>query len=367
LESKTKHYYIDSSINTRGFGSQKIARIAFYMKVTMSAPGKIALFGEHAVVWGQPAIVSAIDRRVHVTVEGRTDSMIKISAMDLHVPGVVLTFQEGNKAPVIETDYGRIVNAVAYVRKAIDVCRKHLSLSADKGANVTIHSEMPVGAGLGTSAAVSVATLAAYTRLMGHELRPEELARLGHITELEVQGAASPMDTAITTHGGILYIRPTKPDPYIETVGVPVALPAIIGYTERESSTAEMLRRVKDLRNSNPRVIDSIMSSIGEVVESAKAALISGDLFTVGKLMNINHGLLESLGVSSKRLNDMVYSTRFAGAIGSKITGAGGGGCIIALCPGKEAEVSTAIRIAGGMPIQSRLSKTGLKLESLEQ
>ena len=335
------------------------------MKVTMSAPGKIALFGEHAVVYGQPALVSAIGQRVHVSVGARSDSLIKISAMDLQVPGVVLTFKQGGKEPTIETDFGRILSAVSYINKALEICSKHLNSS--QGVDVTVRSEMPVGAGLGTSAAVSVATIAAYSRLMGYELKPEEIASLGHKTELEVQGVASPMDTAITTYGGILYLKPTKPKPYIEQVEIPAPLPSIIGHTERELTTADLLRSVKKLRDSNPKVIDSIMGSIGDVVESAKKALAAGDLNTIGTLMNINHGLLESLGISSKKLNDMVYSARFAGALGSKMTGAGGGGCMIALCPNKEAEVSTAIRISGGMPILANLSKAGVRLESIEK
>lgn len=335
------------------------------MKVSVSAPGKITLLGEHAVVYGKPALVSAIDRRLYVTVEGRSDAAIRVSALDLHIPGLILTFKEGSKDYIIETDYDRIVDAMGYVRKAIEISSKHLG--AKRGVNVTIRSEMPVGAGLGTSAAIAVGTIAAYSRLLGHELSPEETARLGHMTELEVQGAASPMDTAISTLGGTVLIRSTGGKPRIEKVKLGERLPSVVGYTEREAKTSDLLRRVRSLREASPRVVDSVMATIGGIVTEGRTALAKGDLEGMGRLMNMNHGLLEALGVSSKRLNDMVYSSRSAGALGSKMTGAGGGGCMIALCPGKEERVSIAIKVVGGEPFMANLSGAGVRVESMEK
>lgn len=335
------------------------------MKVTVSAPGKVTLLGEHAVVYGRPALVSAIDKRLYVTVEGRADSSIKVSALDLHIPGLILTFKEGSKDYVIETDYDRIVDAMGYVRKAIEIASRHLGSRG--GVNVIIRSEMPVGAGLGTSAAIAVGTIAAYTRLLGHELPPLEIAKLGHMTEQEVQGAASPMDTAICALGGTILIRPTGQKPRIEEVSLGIPLPSVIGYTEREAGTGELLRRVRELRDGAPGVVDSVMDAIACVVEEGRAALARGDLQSFGRLMNMNHGLLEALGVSSKRLNDMVYSSRSAGALGSKMTGAGGGGCMIALCPAKEDQVSIAIKVVGGEPFRANLSGDGIRVESTEK
>jgi mevalonate kinase len=335
------------------------------MKVTTSAPGKITLFGEHAVVYGQPALVSAIDRRLYVTVEERGDSSIKVSALDLHIPGLILTFREGSNDLLVETDYERIIDAMSYVRKAIELASKHVDKK--QGVNVTIKSEMPVGAGLGTSAAIAVGTIAAYTRLMGHELKQEEIAHLGHATELEVQGAASPMDTAISTYGGTIYIKPGKPGPHIEKLKIGRKLPSVVGYTEREAKTGDLLKRVRTLREASPKVVDSIMTTIGEIVKEAKSSILKGDLESLGMLMNINHGQLESLGVSSQKLNDMVYSSRSAGAVGSKMTGAGGGGCMIALCLRETDKVAVAIKVVGGVPFEASLSGTGVRLESTDK
>jgi mevalonate kinase len=141
----------------------------------------------------------------------------------------------------------------------------------------------------------------------------------------------------------------------------------VVGYTEREAGTADLLKRVKALRDASPRVVDSVMGAIATTVEEGRAAITKGDLAGMGRLMNVNHGLLDSLGVSSKRLNEMVYSSRSAGALGSKMTGAGGGGCMIALCPGKEDEVSIAIKVVGGEPFRANLSGAGILIESIEK
>jgi len=333
-------------------------------KVTASAPGKVALFGEHAVVYGHQAMAGAIDRRVHVTVEQRSDDLIKIHAMDLSIPGIVLTIGGLGKGVSIETDYVRIMDAVGYIRKAIEVTSSHCGIK--KGINVHIKSEMPVGAGLGTSAAVSVATILAYSAAMGHALKSDEVSALGHKVELEVQGAASPMDTAVATHGGILLIRPLIGKASLTPVKVEQGLPLVVGYTPRECGTGEMLRRVRNLRDAAPESVDSILCSIGKVVSEADSAMRSGDLRRVGMLMNVNHGLLESLGVSTKKLNEMVYSARSAGALGSKLTGAGGGGCAIALCPGREQDVMTALSLAGGTACRSSISGKGACIEKGE-
>lgn len=331
------------------------------MKITASAPGKIALFGEHAVVYGKPAIVSSIDKRIYVTTEERSDDDIKISAMDLHIPGVILTYSKDGGLPKVETNFSRVEEAISYVQKGVCLAAEYCGKR--KGVNVEVRSEMPVGAGLGTSAALSVATAYAYIALLGGEIKRESLADLGHKIEVAVQGSASPMDTAVATFGGLLQITPSPTGPSIERIGIDQIPGLVIGYTARETTTAELLKRVRSLRSSFPEAVESIMSAIGSVVSASRRALEKGDLVSLGELMNINHGLLESLGVSTKRLNDMVYSARYAGALGSKLTGAGGGGCMIALSPSKEGAVKTSIQVAGGTPLAASLSDTGARIE----
>ncbi len=316
------------------------------MKVKFSSPGKITLFGEHAIVYGKPAIVSAIDKRVYISMEERNDGIIKIIS-DLSSISISINEINNYNGPLI------------YVIKAIEILSNYIGKK--KGVNIIINSEMPISAGLGTSAAVSVATIAAYSKILNYNININEIAKLGHKVELEVQGIASIMDTTISTFGGIMYI---KPNDIIEKIKIDYEISFILGYIKREYNTAYMVNKVKSLMNKNKEIIEKIMEAIGLIVEEGKKAILEEDIEKIGLLMNINHGLLDSLGVSNKELNDMVYSVRRAGALGAKLTGAGGGGCILALCPNNKDvkdNICNAIESVGGKPIPIILSEEGLK------
>lgn len=333
------------------------------MNVVASAPGKIVLFGEHAVVYGEPAIVASIDKRLYVKMSLRNDNAIKISALNLYVPGVIVTFK-GNEL-IVETDYGKIIPAISYVKKAIEITSNYIN--EFKGVNVEVSSEMPVGAGLGTSAAVAVATIYAYLKVLGYELKKEEIARLGWEVEKEVQGIASPMYTAITTFGGFLYIKYGGENITLKKLHAKLCLPLVIGYVEREFKTADLVKMVKKLYDRYPNVFWNIFRLIGMISEEALKTLEKGDTERLGELMNINHGLLDSIGVSNSRLNTLVYAARSAGALGAKLTGAGGGGCVIALAPGKVREVSIAMKLVGAKTIDTEIGGEGVRIERISK
>jgi mevalonate kinase len=332
------------------------------MKVLASAPGKVTLFGEHAVVYGYPALVVAIERRVYAFAESREDNVIKISAKDLRVPGIVISYI-GSEV-VLETDYGMVLPAIAYINKAIELTSKYLG--SRKGVNIEIKSEMPVGAGLGTSAAVAISTIAAYAVANGHSLDKEEIARIGWEVEKEVQGIASPMDTSITSLGGYLRIKYGKSTVERARLNVGTELPLIIGYVEREAKTKDMVAMVRERLERYPDIYSDIMKLIGQVVSRAEGSLLSGDLSELGFLMNLNHSLLDALGVSTRRLNELVNVARDSGAYGAKLTGAGGGGCVIALVPEKGEVVETAMRLHGSMVMRTKLGAEGVRIERTE-
>jgi mevalonate kinase len=332
------------------------------MRVVASAPGKVTLFGEHAVVYGHPALVVAIERRVYAFAESREDNVIKISAKDLRVPGIVISYI-GSEV-VLETDYGMVLPAIAYINKAIELTSKYLG--SRKGVNIEIKSEMPVGAGLGTSAAVAISTIAAYAVANGHSLDKEEIARIGWEVEKEVQGIASPMDTSITSLGGYLRIKYGKGTVERARLNVGTELPLIIGYVEREAKTKDMVAMVRERLERYPDIYGDIMKLIGQVVSRAEGSLLSGDLSELGFLMNLNHSLLDALGVSTRRLNELVNVARDSGAYGAKLTGAGGGGCVIALVPEKGEVVETAMRLHGSMVMRTKLGAEGVRIEQTE-
>ncbi|MCO6040331.1 mevalonate kinase [Thermococcus alcaliphilus] len=333
------------------------------MRVLASAPAKIILFGEHSVVYGKPAIAAAIDLRTYVKAEFNENGRIRIEAKDIRTPGLTVSFTEDQI--YFETDYGKAAEVLSYVREAINLVMEEAG--KQKGITVSITSQIPVGAGLGSSAAVAVATIGAVSKLLGLELSKEEIAKLGHKVELLVQGASSGIDPTVSAVGGFLYYQKGS----FESLPV-VELPIVVGYTGSSGSTKELVAKVRKNYEEMPEIIEPILNSMGKLVEKAREVILAEydkeiKFQLLGRLMNINHGLLDALGVSTKSLSDLVYASREAGALGAKITGAGGGGCMYALAPGKQSEVATAIKIAGGVPMITKISREGLRIEEVEE
>jgi mevalonate kinase len=321
----------------------------------VSAPGKIILFGEHSVVYGKGAIASAIDLRTYTDGKLLKEKVIKIHANDLKIPGLSISFSE--EEIFLGTDYSKAGVVVSYVKSAID--RVFDEYGSRKGFEISIRSDIPVGAGLGSSAAVVIPTLKLLSELLEMKLSNEEIAKMGKEVEFEVQGSSSGIDPAVSALGGGVYFKKGK----IERFSAP-NLPLIVGYTGEKGSTKILLEKVKALKEEYPGIIDNIMDAMEEIADKGRKILSdNGDLKELGSLMNINNGLLEAIGVSTKELSELVFASRISGAIGAKITGAGGGGCMYALAPNKIKEVETAIRIAGGIPIKTRTTDEGVRIE----
>jgi len=310
-----------------------------FIQVTASAPGKVILFGEHAVVYGKPAIAFAVNKLAHVTITDRTDSKVHVELTRLGVGG----FLDLENETIESHDNKPSKGMLKYILKALKIIKGRTEFSQSetpsqkKGMDVTVDIEMPVASGLGSSAAVTVATLAAASKYYEIDLEAEEIASLAHQVELEVQGAASPIDTALSTYGGAIYLTQNAQ----ELVKLPLDwdLPLVIAHTKRESNTGELVGSVRCKLETYPSIINPLLDSIEQVTIEAQKALLSRDDNRLGELMNINHGLLDALGVNTPELSRMVYMARQKGALGSKITGAGGGGSIIAYCPEKMDEV----------------------------
>ena len=328
------------------------------LRVTAIAPGVVKLFGEHAVVYGKPAIAMAINKGIKVTVEEDEGGSLTILAKDLAVKGVAIRIT-GDSIEGSVIDGGQLSKLASYALTALRIVSGKYGGDL-RGIRVIIESQLPIGAGLATSAAVSVATVAAYSRLINVKLSKEDIAKIGHSVELTVQGAASPMDTAVSSMGGVMYI---KPGVELRKLSTSIKIPLVIGYVERELTTGELVKRVKVLYSKYPNLIESIMNSIGVIVDNAVTALSRGDYVTLGELMNINQGLLEALGVSNHRLSNIIYMARKAGALGAKLSGGGGGGAMIALAPGIEDKVAVAIELAGGEVVVADADYDGVRIE----
>ena len=301
------------------------------MTTTYSAPGKIYLFGEHAVVYGKRAIASAINLRTTATV--RESARMTIASL-LGTTGI---------------DYA--------VHPYISRCIESLSVPA---VSIKIDSEIPVGSGLGSSAAAVIATLGALNSEFDLGMSCTAIAEAGHAIEREVQGAASPTDTFVSTMGGTIMITPGASPPVSAKLRL-IDCDIVIGDTREFSSTKELVGDVGVLHERYPVIMNPIFDTIDCFSEIGVPLIEKGDYRGVGELMNINHGLLDAIGVGSAKLSRLVYVARDAGAWGAKITGAGGGGCIVALARGVAADsVVQAISDSGGHAIATSASEEGV-------
>jgi mevalonate kinase len=324
-----------------------------------SAPGKVYLFGEHAVVYGEPAVPCAIERRATVTVEQRTDDRLRVHASDLSLDGFTVEYDgSATDRPDVDVPESLVDAAMGYVNAAVEQARDAAN-APDAGFDITVESAIPLGAGLGSSAAVTVAGIDAATRELGVDLSTEEVADCAYRAELDVQeGQASRADTFCSATGGAVRVEGDDCRP-IEAPN----LPFVVGFDGGAGDTGALVASVRALKEEYGFAADAVRA-IGDVVRRGEQVLADGDLAELGRLMNFNHGLLEALGVSSRSLDGMVWAARDAGAYGAKLTGAGGGGCIVALDDTEETE--TALRFTPGCEdaFRAELAGEGVRVES---
>ncbi|HNR26725.1 MAG TPA: mevalonate kinase [Methanobacteriaceae archaeon] len=317
------------------------------MRAVAKAPGKIILFGEHAVVFGKPALAMAVNCQARVEIRRVEEEHIQITVPSLDVTGTI----KGDG--VLECSGTGKQGILNYTLQSIQLAE------LEGGLEVHVELEIPIGAGMGSSAAVTVATLAALAKLEGQALDRGLLAQQAHQVEQLVQGAASPLDTAVSAYGGLVHLNR---DGEVENLEVPGPLPLVVACTSSRGNTGELVAGVRRKRSHYPGVVDPILEAMEQITIQARKALMDGEKEVVGGLMNINHGLLDALGVNTMELSTMAYQARAAGALGSKITGAGGGGAIIAYAPEHfDAVLSKLREEEEAFPVE--LSIVGVELE----
>lgn len=334
------------------------------MKITVSAPGKLMLFGEHASVYGRPCIVTAVNQRMKATVELTNDSMFQLNAPDINVANY--------QKPMSELGKGDLPKGARFVEIAVKTFLSQTKSSSLRGAKrrgnlyssgikITTKSEFSSEFGFGGSSASTVCVIKALSELTGKKLSERAIFDLAYKTVLEVQGKASGFDVAAATFGGTLYF--IKGGKVIKPLKLSF-LPLIVGYSGIKADTMILVNLVKKGAKKYPKIIDKIYDSIGYLVDQAKKALLKGDFETLGELMNFNQGYLSGLGVSSDKLEAMIYAARNAGAYGAKLSGAGSGDCIIALAPQKSRKaVEQAINKVGGQTINIKANVEGVRID----
>jgi mevalonate kinase len=325
------------------------------MGVVASAPAKVILFGEHFVVYGEPAIVLAIDKRAYAKVENRTDKRIFLRSTNL---GLAVSIDNRS----FRIDQGDPKEAKLRFEPVELAVEKVLEKYGEKvGVNVEITSTVPVAAGLGSSAAVVTAVATAMSALLDMGMSKEEIFKIAYEAEKLVHGTPSGVDPAISTFGGTLLYQM---DTGFKPLEVRTDIPIVIGDTGVERSTRVQVEKVKEMKEKYPQIMQPIMSAAREIVLRALDAFKKSDLETLGGLMNLNQALLYGVGVSDESLEWLINAARKAGALGAKLTGAGGGGCMIALTTNdKLQQVSEAIQRAGGRPFMARKTDEGARIE----
>lgn len=320
-------------------------------RVEISAPGKLMLFGEHAVIYNRPCIVTAVDQRMRVSAELTGATFIRVEAPDVGVKEYVE--QIGSEAnPALPKGARFTVRAV---RNFYD------RYGVRSGVSIRTKSEFSSEFGFGSSSAVTAAVLKALSGLFDIEISNQELFELSYKTVLDVQGLGSGFDLAAAIWGGTLYFTSGG----LEIVPLRVLeLPLIVGYTGIKADTATLVRHVADFFLRHEDLANRIFDSMSDIVEQARDSLADSDLENLGYLMNINEGLLDSLGVSSLELSKLIYGARQAGALGAKLSGAGGGDCMIALSLDQhKGAVERSIDQMGGKVIKIATGAPGVRSE----
>ncbi len=287
------------------------------MRVIASAPGKLILFGEHFVVKGYKAIATSLNLRARVEVEDTTGNWV-----EFYSPTLNTTF----RTPLnLEGRWGGEFEVYIEILRTLK--REGYSIIPHK---VVVESEMPIAAGLGSSAATSVAYALAYTTLLGNPLGRDDLLRISFEGERVAHGKPSGIDNTIAVLGGtILYRRGEKPISLKATI--PEDYVFIVADTGLKRSTRDVVEHVLRVADMLGEAGEHIYIAADRIVEKAVKALELGDMTLLGNLMYANHGLLTAMGASNLALDTLVNIARMKGALGAKLTGAGWGGCVVIL------------------------------------
>ncbi len=297
-----------------------------------SAPGKIILFGEHAVVYGRPAIaapVAQVKAKAILTADPRAEpGSVQVQAPDVRLDSVLSSLP--------------LDDAIA---KAISGTFAALGVSKPPAFKLRISSTIPLAAGLGSGAAVSVAIIRAVSAFLGRPLPDEEVSALTYDVEKIHHGTPSGIDNTVVTYAMPVYFIRERP---IQTFQVKKPFTIVIGDTGIASSTAVAVGDLRELWQADKAQYEAIFDEVSAIAQKARQAIEDGQPESLGALMDENHAWLQKMTVSSPELDQLVGAAREAGALGAKMSGAGRGGNMIALVlPDMAQTVAEALMSAG--------------------
>jgi len=305
---------------------------------TAHAPGKVILFGEHAVVYGRPAIAVPVTevRASAVVTDAPSGQGIVMRATDLD-----LTHRLGTATPTEHPAYP----LEATVRHTLN----WLGIGASLDLILTVSSTVPMARGLGSGAALATAVVRALACHLGRELTPQQVSELVYQTEVIHHGTPSGIDNTVVAFEQPVCFVKGQPIEVLQ-VGQPFWL--AIGDTGIASPTRVAVGDVRRGWQSEPERYEALFDRIGAIARQARRAVVGGEVGALGPLVDENQALLEALDVSSPELQQLIGAARKAGAMGAKLCGAGRGGNMIALVTPDNAEpVAAALRTAGAVQV----------------
>jgi len=288
--------------------------------VRCAAPGKVILLGEHVVVYGRAALAASIDRCVEVEI-----------APSGCVPQP--DWFDGRTSP---PQWPVPPEALRRAAELTGVDPAEIAAMA--------RATMPSAAGLGSSAALSVALVRALATLAGQSLTDAAVCSRAFEIEKIFHGFPSGIDNTVVTYGGLLAFKHgTAPRPVV----LRQPLPLVIGVGRAPRATQRTVRGLRQRWEANPERYEPLFDEVDGLVRGAETAIGTGDLRSLGRLMSANHDLLKRIGISTEELDQMVALACTGGALGAKLTGGGGGGAVIALCDGDREPLVNAFVNAG--------------------
>jgi len=304
------------------------------LKAIAEAPSKAIITGEHFVVHGAWALAAALPRNVHVEIS------------------------PSSKFGVSSDKFGRdTTTELAPVSKVVEGMAREFSTKPT--VRVRIKSDVPGGAGLGSSASTMVAVASAFSRLNSLGLGVDEVIRCAMVGEHEIHGKPSGIDPTICAHGGVLLFRPGSPPRRLRLEGT---RSLIISHSGNVRSTKGQISHVSETRSRSPHLFSMLAEGVSGLSLSASDMLLSGDMKGLGGLLALNQAVLGSVGVSTEVLDRMVELCGSLGCYGAKLTGAGGGGSVLAVAPqAKEKRVVSGLQARGFETFRVRIPVEGVK------
>ena len=319
---------------------------------TFSAPGKIILFGEHAVVYGRPALaVPVIQVHADVEITDADSAGIMIHAPDINLHAELNTLPSDH--PIASVIHNFLFLSRVFPSPRFDFATAPLSASEKvvrdekkfPNLEIKISSTIPVASGLGSGAAVTVALIRALSSHLKHPMTDDEVNAFTYEIEKLHHGTPSGIDNTVVTYAKPVYFVKGQP---IEIFKVGRPFTIVIGNTGISAPTKESVGDVRKLWEADKVKWESVFDNVSETAKEARANIENGKWKELGGLMNQNHALLQEMTVSSPELEKLVSAARDAGALGAKLSGGGRGGNMIALVEPEQAEpVARSLMDAG--------------------